>query len=228
MQTQENRGPGRRRGPRRGREPEPVKSGGSIVRSANNSSTAAPVPSKYYPEEDYDEGVEALLMELASFRNRVPSSQPLLPLPAPSSSGWTSPGPMNFQRGSITSDRGDLDSPTLSPNTRPLCSASEDNGSGDIERPNAEGPKLYPASEQTPASSTRPSPIPFRAQPPPASHEFRQLEADHCGQTSPPPVVLPPQPWPFGNGMVLPPIASISPTSSVSSERDEDAMAVDM
>ena len=221
--------------PPRGESPEPVSSGGSTARSAHHSPTAAPVPPKRYVDEDYDEGVAEVLMDLASYRTHVPSSQPLPPPPAQGSSGRASPRPMNSHRGSISSNRGDRDSPALSTgsNKRPLSPMSEDNGNGDIKRPKVDGPKLSPTSKQTPTPSTRPSPIPFRTQPPSASPEVRQLDAGHYRQTSPPPplpVVLPPHPRPIGNGMAgmaLPPIATISPTSSASPGRDEDRMAVD-
>ncbi|KAF9652054.1 TPR-like protein [Thelephora ganbajun] len=182
--------------------------GGSAVRSVHQSPTAAPVPPKRY-------GVAEVLMDLASYRTHVPSSQPLPPPPVQGPSGRASPRPMNSHRGSISSNRGDRDSPALSTGSnqkRPLSPTSEDNGSGDLKRPKVDGPKLSPT----------PSPIPFRTQPTSSSPEVRQ-------QASPPPLpaVLPPHPRPIGNGMALPPIATISPTSSVSPGRDEDRMAVD-
>lgn len=214
--------------PTRAESPEPVSSGASTIRSAHHSPTGPP---KRYVDEDYDEGVAEVLMDLASYRTHVPSSQPLPPS-AQGSSGRASPRQMNSHRGSISSNRGDRDSPALSTgsNKRPLSPMSEDNGSGDIKRPKVDGPKLSPTSKQTPTPSTRPSPIPFRTQPPSSSPEVRQLEASHYRQASPPPplpAVLPPHPRPIGNGMALPPIATISPTSSASPGRDEDRMAVD-
>lgn len=170
-------------------------------------------------------------MDLASHRTHVPSSQPLPP-PTQGSSGRVSPRLINSHRGSISSNRGDRDSPALSTgsNKRPLSPMSEDNASGDIKRPKVDGPKLSPTSKQTPTPSTRPSPVPFRTQLPSSSPEVRQLDTSHYRQTSPPPSlpsVLPPHPRPIGNGMALPPIATISPTSSASPGRDEDRMAVD-
>lgn len=218
--------------PPRGESPEPVSSGGSVVRSVHQSPTAAPVPPKRYVDEDYDEGVAEVLMDLASYRTHVPSSQPLPPPPVQGSSGRGSPRPMNSHRGSISSNRGDRDSPALSTGSnqkRPLSPTSEDNGSGDVKRPKVDGPKLSPTSKQTPTPSTRPSPIPFRTQPTSSSPEVRQLDASHYRQTSPPPLpaVLPPHPRPIGSGMALPPIATMSPTSSGSPGRDEDRMVVD-
>jgi glucose repression mediator protein len=218
--------------PTRGESPEHMNPGGPAVRSVHQSPTAAPVPPKRYVDEDYDEGVAEVLMDLASYRTHVPSSQPLPPPPVQgSSSGRASPRPMNSHRGSISSNRGDRDSPALSTGSnqkRPLSPMSEDNGSGDIKRLKVDGPKLSPTSKQTPTPSTRPSPIPFRTQPtsPP---EVRQLDTSHYRQASPPPLpaVLPPHPRPTGNGMALPPIATISPTSSASPGRDEDRMVVD-
>lgn len=214
----------------RGESPEHVSSGGSAVRSVHQSPTVVPVPPKRYVDEDYDEGVAEVLMDLASYRTHVPSSQPLPP-PVQGSSGRASPRPMNSHRGSISS-RGDRDSPALSTGSnqkRPLSPASEDNGSGDLKRPKVDGPRLSPTSKQTPTPSTRPSPIPFRTQPTSSSPEVRQLDTSHYRQTSPPPLpaVLPPHPRPIGSGMALPPIATISPTSSGSPGRDEDRMAVD-
>jgi len=215
----------------RGESPEPVSSGGSAVRSVHQSPTAAPNPPKRYVDEDYDEGVAAVLMNLASHRTRVPSPQPLPPPPIQGSGGRASPRQMNPHRGSISSNRGDRDSPALSTGSqkRPLSPTSEDNGSGDMKRAKVDGPKLSPTSKQTPIPSTRPSPIPFRTQPTSSSPEVRQLDASHYRQASPPPLpsVLPPHPRPIGSGMALPPIATISPTSSGSPSRDEDRMAVD-
>ena len=216
----------------RGESPEPVSSGGSAVRSVHHSPTAAPVPPKRYVDEDYDEGIAKVLMNLASHRTHVPTSQPLPPPPVQGSSGRASPRQMNPHRGSISSNRGDRDSPALSTGSnqkRPLSPTSEDNGSGDMKRAKVDGPKLSPTSKQTPTPSTRPSPIPFRTQPTSSSPEVRQLDANHYRQASPPPLpaVLPPHPRPIGSGMALPPIATISPTSSGSPGRDEDRMAVD-
>ena len=133
----------------------------------------------------------------------------------------------------LSSNRSDRDSPALSTGSnqkQPLSPASEDNGSGDMKRPKVDGPKLSPTSKQTPTPSTRPSsPIPFRTQPTSSSPEARQLDANHYRQTSPSPLpaVLPLHPHLIGSGMALPPIATISPTSSRSPGRDEDRMAVD-
>jgi len=216
----------------RGESPEPVSSGGSAVRSVHQSPTAAPIPPKRYVDEDYDEGVAAVLMNLASHRTRVPSPQPHPPPSVQGSSGRASPRPMKPHRGSISSNRGDRDSPALSTGSnqkRPLSPASEDNGSGDMKRAKVDGPKLSPTSKQTPTPSTRPSPIPFRTQPTSSSPEVRQLDGSHYRQASPPPLpsVLPLHPRPIGSGMALPLIATISPTSSGSPGRDEDRMVVD-
>ena len=216
--------------PTRGESPEPISSGGSAVRSVHQSPIAVPVPPKRYVDEDYDEGVAEVLMDLASYRTHVPTSQPLPP-PIQGSSGRASPRPMNSHRGSISSNRGDRDSPALSTGSnqkRPLSPTSADNG-GEMKRPKVDGPKLSPSSKQTPTPSTRPSPIPFRTQPTPSSPEVRpSLDGGHYRQTSPSlPAVLPPHPRPIGSGMALPPIATISPTSSGSPGRDEDRMAVD-
>ena len=213
--------------PTRGGIPEPV----GLVARRSDPSTAIFVPPKRYEDYDYDEGVAEVLMDLASYRTHATSSQPLPP-PAPGSSGRVSPHPMNSHRGSISSNRGDRDPPAFSTRSnrkRLLSPMSEDNASGDLKRAKVDGPKLSPASKQTPTPSTRPSPIPFRTQPKSSSPEVRQLEASHYRQASPSPlfVDLPPHPRPIGNGMALPPIATISPTSSVSSGRDQDRMAVD-
>ena len=117
--------------------------------------------------------------------------------------------------------------PTGSNQKRPLSPTSEDNG-GEMKRPKVDGPKLSPTSKQTPTPSTRPSPIPFGTQPTPSSPEVRQLDAGRYRRISPylaP--ILPPHPRPIGSGMALPPIATISPTSSESPGRDEDGMAFD-
>ena len=217
--------------PPRVESPEPVSSGGSVIRSVHQSPTAAPVPPKRYVDEDYDEGVAEVLMDLASYRTHVPASQPLPLPPVQGSSGRASPRPMNSHRGSISSNRGDRDSPALSTGSsqkRPLSPTSEDNGGGEMKRPKVDGPKLSPTSKQTPIPSTRPSPVPFRTQAALSSPEVRQLDAGHYRQASPSlPAVLPPHPRPVGSGMALPPIATISPTSSGSPGRDEDRMAVD-
>ena len=217
--------------PPRVESPEPVSSGGSVIRSVHQSPTAAPVPPKRYVDEDYDEGVAEVLMDLASYRTHVPASQPLPLPPVQGPSGRASPRPLNSHRGSISSNRGDRDSPALSTGSsqkRPLSPTSEDNGGGEMKRPKVDGQKLSPTSKQTPIPSTRPSPVPFRTQAALSSPVVRQLDAGHYRQASPPlPAVLPPHPRPVGSGMALPPIATISPTSSGSPGRDEDRMAVD-
>ena len=93
-----------------------------------------------------------------------------------------------------------------------------------------------PAGRRSPLPSTRPSPIPFRTQPTPHSPETRQAlelyapSSPHHHPTSlPPHPVLPPHPRPIGaaglasHGSVgsvpiaLPPIATLSPTSTAPS-----------
>jgi len=60
--------------PLRVASPEPVSSGHSNLRSVHQSPTAAPVPSKRYVDESYDEGVAEVLMDLAKYRSYKPTA----------------------------------------------------------------------------------------------------------------------------------------------------------
>ena len=77
--------------PPRGESPEQISSGGSVIRSVHQSPTAAPVPPQRYVDEDYDEGVAEVLMDLASYRTHVPTSQPLPPQAVQGPGGRASP-----------------------------------------------------------------------------------------------------------------------------------------
>lgn len=77
--------------PTRGERPEPVSSIASgTVRSVHHSPAAAPVPTKHYLDEDYNEGVakvtRTLWIEIFCFFYRHPI--PSIPLPC---SGWYRP-----------------------------------------------------------------------------------------------------------------------------------------
>ncbi|KAJ7630409.1 TPR-like protein [Roridomyces roridus] len=214
--------PGYPKGPS---SPGPVSSNGSgsSGRSVQPSPTsAAPrVPSRVV-DDDYDEpGVADALMGLASYRE----------MPAPSMEGnfslahgffWKSP-----QRPGTTC------SLPSGLGIRPLSPADEvtDNKRSRVEVLNRRDSSSV--GRRTPVPSTRPSPIPFRTQP--ASHSPETREPYPA---SPPlPAVFPPHPRPVGAAglsssvhmiapIALPPIATLSPTSTAASpapsERDRE------
>ena len=125
--------------PPRVESPKPADSGGSVIRSVRQSPTPAPVPPERYVDEDYEEGIEEVLRDLASYRTHVP---------------WY-----------IPSNKGDRDSPAISTGSsqkRPLSPTSKDSGGGEMKRPKVDSPKLSPTLKQTPIPSTRASPVPFR------------------------------------------------------------------
>jgi len=182
--------------PPRVESPESVSSGDSVIRSVHQAPTAAPVSQKHYVDEDYDEGVAEVLADLATYRAHIPASRPRSLPPVQGPSGRTSPRLLSSHHESISSNRGDRASPgitTRADRKRPFTPPSEDDGGGEMKRPKVDGPKLSPTPEQTPTPPRRPSPVPFRTR----GYYSPLLFAN-----------LP------GSGMALPPIATLSPTSS--------------
>ncbi|KAG5732078.1 General transcriptional corepressor ssn6 [Termitomyces sp. T112] len=224
--------------------PEVSSNGSGSSRSVQPSPTSAPVrpPSRPF-DEDYDEGVTDALMSLASYRapgvplTVEPSHSPTIS--SGSRHSQSSPQPVPSHRNSVSSTRSHVSPPVQSATLkRPLSPGSDesDNKRSRIEKRRASSPS---GGRTTPLPSTRPSPIPFRTQPAPVSHspDARQTHDTYPPPSPSLPAVLPPHPRPVGAGlsshsanMALPPIATLSPASTVPSpsERDrDDRMQVD-
>ncbi|KAJ7789464.1 TPR-like protein [Mycena olivaceomarginata] len=217
--------------------PGPVSSNGSGPLEGR----AAPRMPSRVVDDDYDEpGVADALMGLSSYRE----------MPAPPMEGATSQSP-TVSSGSRHSDR-DRERERPPPSHRDSVSSTRSRGSP----PNSLKRPLSPTEDasdnkrsrvevlhrressvgrRTPIPSTRPSPIPFRTQPASHSPETR----DPYPASPPLPAVFPPHPRPIGAGLsssasahiitpiALPPIATLSPTSTAaspgpSSDRDRD------
>ncbi|GLB36610.1 putative tetratricopeptide repeat [Lyophyllum shimeji] len=235
--------------------PEVSSNGSGSSRSVQPSPTnAAARPPSRVVDEDYDEGVADALMGLASYR--APGAQaPAEPSHSPTVSSGSrhshaSPRPAPSHRNSVSSTRSHVSPPMQSATLkRPLSPGSDES---DNKRSRVDNSKRRASSPTggrgTPLPSTRPSPIPFRTQPVPASHSPEARQPHDPYPPSPPlPAVLPPHPRPVGAGLssstshggsssapiALPPIATLSPPSTVPSpgERDqrerEDRMQVD-
>jgi glucose repression mediator protein len=176
------------------------------------------------------------LMGLASYR--APEQTPTFSNgPAASAVRPISPSPSmrtNSHRGSISSTRSRASPPPSSVATtmkRPLSP-----GPDDID-PKRSKVEIATRKVSPPATtSSRPSPNPFRAQPSSHSPENRQAESSkHPSYPSSPqlPSVLPLPPRPIGTGLshtpnTLPPIATLSPTStSPSPAHEPERMSID-
>ena len=220
----------------------------SSAASGSQSRSAQPSPTNSVPtaparnigvvrdiDEDYDEGVADALIGLASYR--APEQAPTFTNgPAASAGRPISPSPSmrtNSHRGSISSTRSRASPPPSSVATtmkRPLSPVPDD---VDPKRSKVEIPtrKVSPPA----SASCRPSP-PFRTQPSSRSPENRQAEnSKHPSYPSSPqlPAVLPLPPRPIGSGLshtpnTLPPIATLSPTStSPSPAHEPERMSID-
>ncbi|KAF5377270.1 hypothetical protein D9615_006427 [Tricholomella constricta] len=235
--------------------PEVSSNGSGSSRSVQPSPTSASArPPSRVVDEDYDEGVADALMGLASYR--APGVQPSAePSHSPTISAGSrhsdpSPRPAPSHRNSVSSTRSHVSPPIPSATLkRPLSPGSDE--LSDNKRSRIDHSKRRASSPSggrgTPLPSTRPSPIPFRTQPVPASHSPEARQPHDPYPPSPPlPAVLPPHPRPVGAGLssstshgassgpiALPPIATLSPASTVPSpgEHDqrerEDRMQVD-
>jgi hypothetical protein len=210
---------------------------GSQSRSAQPSPTSTvPTAPARHLDEDYDEGVADALIGLASYR--PPEQTPTFANgPIVSAVRPISPSPSmrsNSHRGSISSTRSRASPPPSSVATtmkRPLSPGPDDI---DPKRTKVE----IPVRKGSPPASTssRPSPVPFRTQPSSRSPENRQAEkSKHPSYPSSPqlPSVLPLPPRPIGAGLshssnTLPPIATLSPTStSPSPAHEPERMSID-
>ncbi len=220
----------------------------SSAGSGSQSRSAQPSPTNTVPtaptrpiDEDYDEGVAETLIGLASYRAPETAST-FTNGPATSTMRQISPSPSmrsNSHRGSISSTRSRASPPPSSVGTsskRPLSP-----GPDDIEpkRTKVDIP-VHRVSPPATASS-RPSPVPFRTQPSSHSPENRQAEkSKHPSYPSSPqlPSVLPLPPRPIGavlshtsnshSSNTLPPIATLSPTStSPSPAHEQERMSID-
>ena len=227
--------PGYPKGPE---SPEISSNGSGSSRSIQPSPTSAtPHPPPRVVDEDYDEGVTDALMSLASYRASDSAADPSH---SPAGSRHSDPSPRPApHRNSVSSSRSHV-SPPIPPATlkRPLSPNPED--VLDNKRSRMEGAKRHVSSPTggpgTPLPSSRPSPIPFRTQPASHSPEARQPLDPYppVPPPSPPTLgVLPPHPRPVGTAgllshgstsgpIALPPIATLSPPSTVHSPTDRD------
>ena len=106
------------------------------------SPIAVPVPPKRYVDEDRVVDVAEELMNLASYRTHVPTSQPPPP-PVQGTSGRASPRSMNSHHSSKSSSRGGRVSPILTTGLiqkRLHSPELEDNGGGETKRPKFSSP----------------------------------------------------------------------------------------
>ncbi|KAF5361630.1 hypothetical protein D9758_007381 [Tetrapyrgos nigripes] len=231
----------------KGGSPGPSSSNGSGS-SARQSPTSAntPRPPSRVIDEDYDEGVGVADTLLGLAASGGPANSPTVS----SGSRHSDPSsrPPASHRDSISSNRSHMSPPPqLGPLKRPLSPGPDE---PDTKRSRMDSMKRRASSptpgRRTPIPSTRPSPIPFRTQPTSHSPEARH---DRFSPSPPQalPAVLPPHPRPIGAGLsshgssngsnngnssiALPPIATLSPTSTAPSpvggsggmhERDRD------
>jgi hypothetical protein len=187
-------------------------------------------------------------MGLASYRPPAAEGEPHSHSPTISSGSRHSDSrPPVSHRDSVSSSRSHMSPPPQPLSVkRALSPPPED--TNDSKRSRVDGLKRRPSSpsngRRTPVPSTRPSPIPFRTQP--TSHSPDSARHEPFPPSPTLPAVLPPHPRPIGAGagiahpsssasIALPPIATLSPTSSAPSpgagnderERDHDRMQVD-
>jgi general transcriptional corepressor CYC8 len=213
--------------------PEVSSNGSGSSRSVQPSPTSAtPHPPARVVDEDYDEGVTAALMSLASYRAPDSATDPS----HSPSARHSDPAP---HRNSVSSTRSHA-TPPLSSATlkRPLSPGSDD--ALDNKRSRLEGAKRRASSPAgglgTPLPSSRHSPVPFRIQAASHSPEARQPLDPYPPPSPPLPAVLPPHPRPVGAGLsshgtsgpiALPPIATLSPPSSPTDRDRDERMQVD-
>jgi len=223
----------------------PAKEGSETFSSGSRSlqpspTSVTPRPPSRVVDDDYDEGISDLrhLSQTRNYETQSSSTdQQGGPMHSPTASNGSrqtvpSPHPSTSHRGSVSSTRS-RPSPSGASNTlkRPLSPNLEEM---DPKRTRVDVTKRSDSSASGGRRTPVPSPIPSRTQP---SHspEARQHTESHY-PTSPPPlsVVLPPHPRPVGSGhgshaspsmpIALPPIATLSPASSVPSPSDERMM----
>ncbi|KAJ3753193.1 TPR-like protein [Lentinula raphanica] len=236
-----------------GSPPTSSNGSGSSNRPSPTSATTPRPPSRVV-DENYDEGVADALMGLASYRppaaeNASSDSHTHSPTIS-SGSRHSDTRPSVSHRDSVSSTRSHMSPPPPQPLKRALSPPPDD--SNDNKRSRMDGSKRRASSpstgKRTPIPSTRPSPIPFRTQP--TSHSPDSARHENYPPSPPLPAVLPPHPRPLGvvasagitntnssTPIALPPIATLSPTSSAPSpgagndererESDRDRMQVD-
>ncbi|KAG6845290.1 hypothetical protein H0H87_011441 [Tephrocybe sp. NHM501043] len=220
--------------------PEVCSNGSGSSRSVQPSPTtsASVRPPSRALDEDYDEGgVTDALMSLAnasSYRAPGPPAGGEHAHSPTISSGsrhsHPSPRPVPSHRNSVSSTRSHVSPPAQVVSLkRPLSPGSDESDTkrSRLEKRRASSPT---GGRGTPLPSTRPSPIPFRTQPIPLTHSPPDARQPHeTYPPSPPLPVLPPHPRPVGAGlsshganMALPPIATLSPPSTVPSPSERE------
>ncbi|KAF8640372.1 hypothetical protein AX17_000043 [Amanita inopinata Kibby_2008] len=222
--------------------PEPMSSNGSSQSLQPSPTGVTPRPPSRVLDEEYDEGVADALIGLASMAAPPEQATHSPTVSSGSRHSNPSPRPLASHRNSVSSTRSHASPPSQSATLkRPLSPGPDDSSESKRSRVDLVKRRVSsPPGRMTPVSSTRPSPTPLRIQPTSHSPETRQ---PHEPYPSSPPlaVVLPPHPRPIGTGLsnhsnssgpMLPPIATLSPTSASSpnatSDRDrDDRMQVD-
>jgi len=225
--------------------PEASSNGSGSSRSVQPSPTSAtPRPPSRVVDEDYDEGVADALIVLSSYRapdnsgsaGDAPSHSPTM---SSSHSRHSNPSPRPPHRSSSNHAA----SPSQSaPLKRALSPGPEENETKRSRMEMMKRRTSVSGGRHTPASSTRPSPTPFRTQPASHSPEARQPHDPYPPSPSLP-SVLPPHPRPIGashaqphvssasTAIALPPIATLSPQSTAASPSNhgdrDDKMHVD-
>ncbi|RXW23487.1 hypothetical protein EST38_g2376 [Candolleomyces aberdarensis] len=226
--------------------PEPSASSTSARSIQPSPTNAAPRPPIRRIDEDYDEGVNAL-MDLAQHQYRpappppesaTPASEHAAqsPMVSPRAPQQPSPRPPPSHRNSVSSNLSHASPAAQAAQLkRPRSPGGASDESEQSKRSRTDSSRRRSSmsgGRMTPVhGSTRPSPIPFRTQPASHSPEARNVPAEMYERASPPlgGVVLPPHPRPVGAGhssvsqapMTVPPIATLSPPASPPVHGDE-------
>ncbi|ESK98128.1 transcriptional corepressor [Moniliophthora roreri MCA 2997] len=228
---------------RSGKEERGFNKSGSPSAASTSSHSAnghTPRPPSRIVDEDYDEGVADTLMSLASAGGASRDRDVVMGSPHDSVSGRPHPP---SHRDSVSSTRS-FTMASASPHSlkRALSPDREDDKRPSAKRrlsmstptpPGSGGNDRSSNGRRTPipGTSTRPSPIPFRQQPSSAGPNSRSPEASPVsGGGNGLGGVLPPHPRPVGlssssrerEGIALPPIATLSPTSTAPSPQEVD------
>ncbi|KAF8624772.1 hypothetical protein AX15_005663 [Amanita polypyramis BW_CC] len=221
--------------------PEPVSSNGSSRSLQPSPTGATPRPPSRVLDEEYDEGVADALIGLASMAGPQEQAGHSPTASSGSRHNNPSPRPVPSHRNSVSSSRSRASPPAQSATLkRPLSPGPDDSSDNKRSRTDIMKQRRLssPTGRHTPISSSGPSPTPFRTQ---STHlpDSRQHHEPYSSSPQLVAVVLPPHPQPKGlsshsnsSAPMLPPIATLSPTSASSpngaSDRDrDDRMQVD-
>ncbi|TFK19901.1 TPR-like protein [Coprinopsis marcescibilis] len=231
--------------------PEPISNGPPSARSVQPSPTTASRPPARSIDDDYDnDGIDALMGLSQQYRGPPPGTPALEQVQSPttiSPNRLSEPSPHPSHRNSVSSTRSHASPPSqLAQLKRARSPVSDESDSKRSRTETNRRRSSMSIGRRTPVQSTRPSPIPFRTQPP-ASRSPETRQSHEYPPASPPmgnvvpAVVLPPHPRPVGSGhgsshnlpgggapLALPPIATLSPQSSTApSPAGDERMQVD-